>query len=377
MYDAIVVGAGPAGSTAAIVLAQKGLHTLLVDRESFPREKACGDAVPATCFEILRDLNVNDFGPEEIFSINRIFVKGPLKRSIALDLHQQGDANAGIVSRYVFDRALYDHALASGAEFCQLNVQGPLLEAGKVVGIRAKSGKHEIEYRSKIVIAADGATSVIARALNPTPRTDSTTAIALRGYIETDVDLDRTIDLVFLSEVQPGYAWFFPMNKHQANIGVGMRADRYKNQDKTLQEMLDLYLKSPEIRDRVGQHKVTDLRSWQLPLCLVDQPRVFDGALLAGDAGGFVDPLTGAGIYQAVLTGKRAAEASIHAIEINDVSARGLALYDKLWRKDLGRDIKRSARMYQMITAMPSLIDGMLIAARAIPSIVPYVLGKI
>ncbi|SRR5260221_3152438 len=376
MYDAIVAGAGPAGSTAAIVLAQSGMRTLLLDREEFPREKACGDAVPMPGFKILQDLNVT-FGPDDLYTIDHVYVRGPRGISIKLGLTHDQEVNHGIVSRYVFDEAIFKHAVASGAEFCKASVQGPIIENGKVVGVKAKVGRETVEYHSKVVIAADGATSTIARDLNPVQRSDKDTAIALRGYVESDVDLDPTIDLVFLSEVQPGYAWFFPMNKRLANIGVGIRTDMYKRQDKTLQDMLSIYLKSPEINARVGNHKVTGIKSWQLPLNLIEQKRVFDGAILVGDAGGFVDPLTGAGIYQAVLTGKRAAEAAVAAIIANDTSASKLALYDKLWKQDIGGDIKRSATVYRAVALLPSFIDAMLVLARGLPGLVPYVLGKI
>jgi len=183
-----------------------------------------------------------------------------------LPLTHNLEINHGIVSRYVFDHEILKHAVASGAEFCKASVQGPIVENGKVVGVTAKMGKEVVEYHSKVVIAADGATSVIARALSNLQRSDKDKVIALRGYIESDVDLDQTIDLVFLNEVQPGYAWFFPMNKRLANIGVGIRVDIYNHQDKTLQDMLNIYLKSPEIQSRVGDHKVTDIRTWQLPI---------------------------------------------------------------------------------------------------------------
>src|SRR5258708_6024308 len=377
MYDVIIAGAGPAGSTAAIVSAQAGLRTLLVDRENFPREKACGDAVPATCFRILKDLNVDITASDEFFAVNKVYVKGPRGTNITLALHEQQGMEPSIVSRYVFDRAIYDQALANGAEFCNVSVTGPIVENGQVVGVKAKQGKEEVEYRAKVVIAADGATSSIARALSGAQRSDKHTAIALRGYVESSVELDPTIDLVFLSEVQPGYAWFFPINKHMANIGVGLRSDSYKNQDKTLQDMLDIYLKTPQVKSRMSDKPVTGLKSWQLPLNLLEPPRVYDGPLLAGHPGGFVDPLTCAGIYQAVVTGKRAAEAAIQAIKNNDLSARGLALYDKLWQQDMCAEIKRSANSYRLIGLMSSLIDALLVVARAFPALVPYVLGKI
>src|SRR5579859_441272 len=377
MYDVIVAGAGPAGSTAAMVLAQAGLRTLLIDREGFPREKACGDAVPAHGFHILNELGMPLFSPEDVLPMAHVFVQGPRGRSLKLALTQKKDSNSAIVSRYVFDHALYKHALASGAEFCQMAVSAPLLEEGQVVGVTAKQGKTSETFRSRVVIAADGATSVIARALGGAARPDEARAVALRGYVESDVDLEPTMDLVFLRDIQPGYAWFFPMSKRRANIGVGMRADTYRQLHASLPDMLDSYMQSSEVKRRVGSHAVTDLKAWQVPLNILDQRRTYDGALLAGDAGGFVDPLTGAGIYQAILTGKRAAEAAVAAIQAGDVSAHGLALYDQLWRRDLGTEIKRSTLLYHLIARFPPVMDAMILLGRSLPPLVPLVIGKI
>src|SRR5579863_582518 len=116
MYDVIVTGAGPAGSTAAIALAKSGMRTLLIDRETFPREKACGDAVPAQGFRLLNELGVPPFRPDEVTLMEHVFVQGPRGVNLKMPLTKAATGSAGIVTRYVFDRALYDYALANGAE---------------------------------------------------------------------------------------------------------------------------------------------------------------------------------------------------------------------------------------------------------------------
>jgi menaquinone-9 beta-reductase len=377
-YDVIVVGSGPAGATAALVAARSGLHTLLLDREIFPREKACGDAIPIQCVRLLAELSVPAFSPDDFFIVDKFFVQGPRGSKLTVPLSIEGQWSAGIVSRYVFDETIRQAAINAGAEFCQVSVSAPILENGQVVGVRGKEGKTTVEFCAKVVIAADGATSAVARVLLPEPRTDSQTAIALRGYVQSTVPLDGTIDLVFLQEVQPGYAWFFPTSATTANIGVGMRVSDYNAQDKTLQDMLQIYLKSSEIRQRVGDNPtVTSQKSWQLPLNLFEQKRVYNGAILAGDAGGFVDPVTGAGIYQAVVTGKAAAETAAEAIRAGDISAAGLAKYDTRWKAILGGEIRRSNFVYRLATYAPSLIDGMLSVAKHVPSIMSAVIGKV
>src|SRR5262249_49886011 len=153
----------------------------------------------------------------------------------------------------------YRHALSCGVQTKHMQVTAPLIEDGYVVGVKGKVDRQNVEFRSKVVIAADGATSVIARALKSHQEHEDRWAVALRAYVKTDVDLDRQIEFEFLDKIQPGYAWFFPMNKHYANIGVGMRSDFYKKQDKTLKEALDYYITTPPIRKLIGNNKPENL----------------------------------------------------------------------------------------------------------------------
>lgn len=375
--DVIVVGAGPGGSTAAAVAAKAGLKTLLLERETFPREKACGDAVPISCFKVLHEMGLGPFDEEQFFRISKLLIRGPKRASMLFNLTVEKEVASCIVSREVFDDTLYRHALSCGTQTKQMQVTAPLIEDGQVVGVKGKVGRQNIELRSKVVIAADGATSVIARALKSHLEREDRWAVALRAYIETDVDLDRTIEFEFLDKIQPGYAWFFPMSKRYANIGVGMRSDFYKKQDKSLKEALDYYLTTPPIRKLIGNHQPDNLKSWPLPLFTFELKRVFNGAILVGDAGGFVDPITGAGIYPAVVTGRYAAEVSAEAIRQGDVSERALAPYDTRWQAKLGKDLKRAIVMHDILAAIPNVIDGLLVTGRIFPALVPRLLGKI
>jgi flavin-dependent dehydrogenase len=240
------------------MLAQHGLHTLLIDREGFPREKACGDAVPATCIAALHEIGMGPFDPVEFFDIDKILIQGPKGVKLTLGLSEYQGSSAAMVSRLVLDQTIHDFAVAKGAEPITAMVTAPIVEDGRVVGVKAREGKQESEFRAKIVIAADGATSVIARTLKSYERPDSMAAVALRGYIDTDEELDRLIEFVFLDVIQPGYAWFFPMGEHRANVGVGMRSDHYKKQDKTLNEALNYYVKS--LQGRIGAHKLEGIK---------------------------------------------------------------------------------------------------------------------
>ena len=364
-WDVIVVGAGPAGSTAAAILARHGLRVMLIDREEFPRDKACGDVVPLGCFLELDKIGFPTAGLER-FQVRHIVLEGSERARRTFDLAERQDPHGSIgtcvVSRTVFDQALSQHALTCGADYTILNARGPIVDSGRVIGVTGTDGNQSVQFYSSIVIAADGATSVIARALDGGQKRDAQWAVALRGYVDTDVDLDQTIELAFLDHIQLGYAWFFPMATRRANVGLGMRSDFYKRQNRTLNQLLSDYLALPEIAGRIGRNPVEHLQSWPIPFFTFEKQRVFDGALLAGDAGGFVHPITAAGIHPAIMTGKCAAEAAIHALQIGDVSRTGLSRYTQLWRDALTDDFQPAVTAATLATLFPHLVSAALLS---------------
>ena len=367
-HDVIVVGAGPAGSVAATVLARSGFDVLFIDRESFPRDKTCGDVIAASCFALMGELGLSaDSEAEEFYPIDHFVIYGPKGTGIKIDLASCQGSGTRVVRRYRFDEMLRLHAIQCGATFRQLNVQGLIFDKNQVVGIKARSGHQKIEIHSHVVIAADGSTSTVARALKLNRTGDKNLGIALRGFVQSVFDLDRSIELTFLKEFQPGYAWFLPVGKRLANVGIGMQVSRYKENHVSLSDALAFYLERPEIRARVGPHKVEGLKSWQLPMFSNNQRRLFDGVILVGDAGGFVNPMTGDGIYQAMVTARYAAEACIDAIQKSDLTEGGLSLYDKLLRRNILGEMRRALIMQRFLAAVPASVDALLLTARLLP----------
>lgn len=367
--DVIVVGAGPAGSTAAAVLACHGLKVLLVDREQFPRDKACGDVVPLGCFLELEKIGLSTISLAR-FHIRHIRLEGSQGATRVFRLTERsspaGRLGTCVISRRVFDQALFQHARACGADHCALNVKGLRFdENGRVIGVTGTLDNQTVHYQSTLVIGADGATSAIARTLDREKKRDSQWAVALRGYVDTDVELEDTIELAFLDEIQPGYAWLFPISKRRANVGVGMRSDTYKRHGRDLAQLLDDYLARPEIALRIGRNPVEQPQSWPVPFFSFEKQRVFDGVLLAGDAGGFVHPITAAGIYPAIITGKLAAETAIDALARGDISKAGLAGYTAKWQEALAADFRPAVTAAKLATLFPHVVSSALLLAQS------------
>jgi hypothetical protein len=135
------------------------------------------------------------------------------------------------------------------------------------------------------------------------------------------------------------------------------RSDFYKKQNFALHEIVDMYRQKSYIFDRIGHNPLQDLKSWQIPLFSFDTQRVFDGAILVGDAGQFVNQITGDGIYEALFTGRAAVQTIIQAMSTHDFLASELAGFDGLWRNKLGKRFKEAEILNNLATLAPNIIS--------------------
>lgn len=362
MYDVIVAGAGPAGSTAAAALAKAGRRVLLMDRSGFPRDKTCGDAIQAGALSLLYELGYQGSIDPAVFThIADWTIEAPSKVNISANLHFYKGEHAPYIARRVnFDHLVYQQATANGAEFCQAQVMSPILDGKKVIGVVAKpvGSKESMEFRAPIVIAADGATSVIAREVRKERDADVHWAIAIRCYATMREDLNNRCEFYFPKSILPGYAWIFPSGEHSANIGVGIRLDKYRQRNMVLSDMLERFL--DDLGERVDRASVSEIKSWQIPFGSRRNSRAFDGCMLVGDAGNFVDPLLGAGIYFGMKTGMLAAQVAIAALHDGDTSQKRLCEFDRLWKQAIGWPLRRATLVQKVIIGQPWLLNSVI-----------------
>jgi len=338
-YEVVVVGAGPAGSTAAKYLSEKGVKVLLLDKSKFPRNKLCGGGLSYRVLDRFNYVKNNDL--IESYSYGGFSYSPSLKYKA---IYKKNTPFAAMVLREKFDAGLVQLAVNSGADF----IDG---RAVKDVILTKKKAKiildDKTEVKSEIVVGADGVWSVIAKKSGLTPPRRKLGICVLHEY---DVD-EETINRYFGEEKMcyihldfqgiPGYGWIFPKKRH-LNIGIGkISPDVHISKTKmdlstTYRNYIKMLKKKKIIPENLEIRRCKGAALHIGPL----KKTYTDRVLLCGDAGGFINPLTGEGIYYAMSSGEIAAGVITEALETGDTSEKFLSKYQENWRKDFGKDIE-------------------------------------
>jgi len=374
IHDVIVVGSGPGGATAAAVLARQGKSVLLVDRQPFPRDKVCGDGLAHHVMKLLMD----EFGMEYAkmnFAhqlVDGMSLTAPSGK--AMIVRDQADpSDYSMVSpRFHFDNMLHQHAVQSGAKFEIMKVAGPLLQASngtqRVVGIIERKGQDLIEHETRVVIAADGASSAIATGLRGRVAAKEETAVAIRAYANLRRPMpELLIYFRFIKALLPGYTWVFPVAPDRVNFGLGLFSQEiYKERGKNLKQLLSEFVDhiADEFQMDVEQSSV---RSWPIPFYTSGESRVVKGAYLVGDAGRFVDGLTGEGIYPAMLTGFLAGQTAVNVLNGTD-EAEAARRYDRMWRRKIGNNLRNMYLVQRYIASRPKVFNAVFAVAQGLPN---------
>ncbi len=343
-WDLVVVGAGPAGSTAALgALAEDpGLRVLLLDRADFPREKSCGDGIAPHVLDALAGVGVtgvtDGWTPLRRLELSRRHdrVERPLDRPVF------------VIPREILDARLVERAVAAGAVLRRHRVRSLDRPGGDVVvdgGLRAS-----------VLVGADGAHSAVREHLRPAvsqPRR----ALALRGYAPTPAGRSGRQVIVYGERRQPSYAWSFDRGDGLSNVGYGELLDDPAPPSRALLlDQLEALLPGASAGGHGWRGHHLPLSGWRW-----SQP---DGrVLLAGDAAGLVNPMTGEGIYYAVATGIAAGRAAARALRAGDPASAG-GLHRRAVRDELAGHLRHTFVASRLSTSPAVVGAGIRAAAR-------------
>jgi menaquinone-9 beta-reductase len=335
--DVIVVGAGPAGSSTAFHLAQAGLDVLVLEKSHFPREKVCGDGLTPRAVKQLVGMGI-PLSAEDGWLPNKglRIIGGGLR--LELDWPDLASyPGFGLMRRRRdFDETLASAAGKAGARLLQgVNVTGPVLDeaSGRLAGVTARiNGDGEPRsYRARVVVAADGNSSRLSLAMGLAKRDDRPLGVAVRTYYTSprhdDDYLESWLELWDGERLLPGYGWVFGAGDGTSNVGLGLLNTSAAFQHTDYRGLLRRWLAGmPAEWGLTEENRTEPVRGAALPMGFNRTPHYTRGLLLAGDAGGMVNPFNGEGIAYAMESGEIAARVITQALARPDRAGTERAL---------------------------------------------------
>jgi menaquinone-9 beta-reductase len=306
-FDAVVVGAGPAGSIAALVLARSGARVALADKAAFPRDKACGDLVGPRGVQVLADLGL---GVPDAGQGSDLLAVGPSgwRSRLPAFTGRTYPGHGIIVPRLALDHALREAALQAGAVPVRARITA--VETGRDGRIDAVISSDGQRLAGEVIIAADGALSPVARLAGMLDPPTALWGFAIRAYVPAEVPLPL---LVLLDaspwRLYPGYGWLFPGADGQANVGIGVGLGSSRRQASLRGDLARLVALFGQRGDLSGNARPGPVTGGWLRMGGTGTPPAAGNVLVAGDAAGLINPLQGEGIGPAMVSARLAAEA--------------------------------------------------------------------
>ena len=356
-----IVGAGPGGATAALHLAKNGIKSVLIDKAVFPRDKICGDALSGKVVSELKRISPDlplQFSKEgEQLPSWGIHFISPAGHKLSVPFKSKYDTLQDSPSGYISKRVHFDNFLIDQVkntpeitfiEGVDISTYDKVAD-GFIVADKSK----KVELKANLVVMANGAHSGFARHVAGIKQEPEHYCAGLRAYYKNvgGLDKDNFIELHFFKDFLPGYFWIFPLANGYANVGVGMLSEAVARKKVNLKkEMLRIIDTHPELKERFANATLEgDIKGYGLPLGSKKRVISGDNYMLIGDAASLIDPFTGEGISNAMISGRWAATQAEMCLQAKDFSAEFMLQYDKAVYNRLWKELKLSRQMQKLL----------------------------
>jgi digeranylgeranylglycerophospholipid reductase len=330
MYDAVVVGAGPAGSTVARMVARRGFKTLLCEEHEF-------NGKPCHCTGKLTDHAFKEFDlPRD--SVRAALLHSPSGKTLFI---RRETIDSHILDRELFDSRLAEAAYSAGAELSpQTRVNDLYRGSDGLVTLRARKMGKPVQFRTRLVIDAEGASPVLLRKLDLQRKSEFLTGLQ---YEIAGVELDspETVELYFGRGVAPGFfAWIVPLGDDEARVGLCIRSS---HATLPVRDYLQKFLRHSLLSIRFRERNIRKTYAGVLPVGGPISKSHTDSVLVVGDSAAQVKSTSGGGIYFGLKAAQAAADTAVESMEEDDTSERFLRRYEARWRRSIGHELRATA----------------------------------
>lgn len=362
-FDLIIVGAGPAGCACAYALRNEALKIAIIDKDEFPRDKICGDALSADVVNQLYWMD-NELGErfESFFEKQeshgvRFFAPDGNKLDIEFSNQKHGEAAGYISKREHFDNFLFNQVKSLSNVKIFLNTKIDRIVKDKDC-VKVFAGSNEFD--APIILGADGAHSIVNKSLGKIKVEKDHYCAGLRQYYKGVEGFHERhhIELHFIKDVLPGYFWIFPLPNGEANVGLGMLSSEVSRKNVNLKAKLENLINNhPVLKSRFAKAEPLELvKGYGLPIGSKKRSISGDRFLLLGDAASLIDPFTGEGIGNALRSGRIAADHIAKCFESGRFDAQHNLAYDRKVYYKMWKELRLS-RGLQKLLKYPRLFN--------------------
>jgi geranylgeranyl reductase family protein len=358
MFDVIIIGAGPAGCATALALRNSGLRIALIDKHIFPRDKVCGDAIPGRAITCLKEIYPSF--SDELAALD----KKSVTKSTACFYNNKTVEFDWVQEAYTSARMDFDNFLFS---IVKTKTQVEIFEGLEIKEItKSKNGfniyarNDKTTFTTTMIIGADGINGITAKKLADYQIDRKHHVASVRAYYKNINDVKETrTEIYFDKKYLPGYFWIFPLKDNVSNVGFGMLSEDVAQKKINIKKSFyDFIERSQTLRGKFKSAKQEGaLMGFGLPLGSKWVNMSGDNFILTGDAASLIDPASGSGIGNAVLSGKLAAEQIIKCFATKNFSAFFMKAYDKKLYKEIGTELKRNGFALKYLSRIPFFIN--------------------